>query len=175
MVLVRLLIERGCPVAITIRPTCRSSDDSESLLVGPPFRPATPPNLWSDGRISCEAPGSRSVATCSSRVTFGDVGRLVSLSSPLFPSGAADHLQPSFSAATRHTGQLAMPSLAQEASRYTRAAVSWNRAARSVGEKCLVIRLKAFHRTSYENDALSTGKLLSNMHRFGPNSSIQKR
>src|SRR5215212_12031403 len=45
-------------------------------------------------------------------------------------------------------------------------------AARSVGEYSFEKRLKALNRTGCENDTLSTGKLLSNMHRSGPNASI---
>ena len=59
-------------------------------------------------------------------------------------------------------------------SRYAFAAVSWNSAVSSPLEKSLVMRLKAFQRTVYEYEALSTGKLLSNMHRLTPNCSMQK-
>ncbi len=55
---------------------------------------------------------------------------------------------------------------------YTLAAVSWNRAAFSLREKFSQMHLKAFHITLYEYDALSTGKLLSNIHRSTPNCSI---
>jgi hypothetical protein len=40
-------------------------------------------------------------------------------------------------------------------------------------EKSLEYFLKALYRTLYEKDTLSTGKLLSNIPRSGPNFSIQ--
>src|SRR5262245_28659063 len=57
--------------------------------------------------------------------------------------------------------------------RYARTAVSCNKAARSEAEYPLENRLKALYRTWWENDTLSGGKLLSNMHRSGPNCSMQ--
>src|SRR3954470_3054346 len=45
-------------------------------------------------------------------------------------------------------------------------------AARSLAEKRFDIRLNAFHITLYENETLSTGKLLSNMQRAGVNFSM---
>ena len=59
--------------------------------------------------------------------------------------------------------------------RYARTAVSLNSEARSVDEKPSAMRLNEFHRTVYEADTLSTGKLLSNMQRSGPNFSMQNR
>src|SRR5207244_12150254 len=52
-------------------------------------------------------------------------------------------------------------------------AVSCNMAARSEAEYPLENRLKALNRIWWENDTLSGGKLLSNMHRSGPNCSMQ--
>src|SRR2546422_6206890 len=51
-------------------------------------------------------------------------------------------------------------------------AVSWNIAVRSSAENPFVSFLNWFQSTVYEHDSLSTGKLLSNMHRLGPNCSI---
>jgi hypothetical protein len=62
-----------------------------------------------------------------------------------------------------------------EASRYTFTAVLHNNACFSLREKSLIIFLNAFQMTVYEYEFLSTGKLLSNMHRSTPNFSIHQR
>ncbi len=63
--------------------------------------------------------------------------------------------------------------LLQYSTRYTRAATSWNISALSEAEYCVVSRLNALYITVYEYDTLSTGKLLSNKQRLGPNWSMQ--
>src|SRR5690349_23792182 len=57
--------------------------------------------------------------------------------------------------------------------RYTLLTVPRNNASRSPWLACAVNRLNAFQPLLYGYEPLSTGKLLSNMHRFAPNSSMQ--
>ena len=74
---------------------------------------------------------------------------------------------PCAAALWRAAGRLSWPSR-----EYTRTAVSWNSAAFSAGLKPAASRLKLFQSTRYEQDTLSTGKLLSNMQRSGPKRSM---
>src|SRR5271155_1626321 len=57
-------------------------------------------------------------------------------------------------------------------SRYTSAAVRRNSCAFSSAVNPAAIFLNAFHSTAYEQETRSTGKLLSNTHRRGPNWSM---
>ena len=57
-------------------------------------------------------------------------------------------------------------------SEYTRSAVPLNIAVCSSSLKPVTSFWKTFHATVYDADILSTGKLLSNMHRSGPKHSI---
>ena len=58
------------------------------------------------------------------------------------------------------------------ASRYTRRAVPLNMARFSSAEAPAAVSFSAFHRAAQPIPILSTGKLLSYMHRFGPKSSM---
>ena len=52
-------------------------------------------------------------------------------------------------------------------------AVSWNNASFSSADAPAAIRLNAFHSAAHPIPIFSTGKLLSNIQRCGPNSSMQ--
>ncbi len=63
--------------------------------------------------------------------------------------------------------------MGSQSSRYTRRAVPLSKAVFSSTDAPEAMRLNAFHSVAQPIPIFSTGKLLSNMQRFGPNSSMQ--
>jgi hypothetical protein len=69
--------------------------------------------------------------------------------------------------------ELPLSDARHQSSRYTRRAVPLNRASFSSAEAPAAMRLNAFHSAAQLIPIFSTGKLLSNMQRSGPNRSMQ--